>query len=77
MFKLWNQVAPHEWQAGGSARYYSIMQEGERFAVSLCSYERRLKVVAVASNLLAAKDAALIDWARYSIPLGKPEKIAT
>ena len=60
----WNQVGSEEWQSGGLARYYSIMQDGDRFTVTLCDLERRIRTVATANSLQAAKDAALIDFSK-------------
>ncbi len=59
---VWNQVAAQEWQAGGLARYYSIMQDGSRFTVTLCDGDAKVRTVAGADSLQAAQDAALIDF---------------
>lgn len=70
-FRLtWNQVGQQEWQAGGGARYYSIMQDGERFTVTLCDQDTRVRSVASESSLDAAKAAAEGDFCA-----GKPDAI--
>lgn len=58
---VWNQVGAEEWQAGGLARYYSIMHGDGRYSVNLCEDEGRVRSVAVAHSLQGAQDAALID----------------
>lgn len=57
---IWNQVASEEWQAGGEARYYSIMRDGARFNVALCSADRRISSVASTDSLATAQDAAAL-----------------